>query len=1251
MSSRFEVRGTLGGGGTTEVLRAVDRRLDRSVALKRVPPELGDEAQLLARLEHPNIVRIYDVVAREGAQYLVMELVDGESLAALLHRTEATAPLPLARAIPILLGVTRALAHAHEHGVVHRDLKSENVLIGVDGSPKLIDFGLSSSQGDRDGNGEDPAPTELSGTLHSMSPEQSHGRQCDSRSDVFSLGALFYEVLSGRAPFAGVDAVATLRKVRELVPTPVHELREEIGTTLSALVARMIEKRPADRAPLTEVIHVLAQLSTTARSQHTVSPGVPRSRQLTLVVLSAVQDRSVRADADYEEWLALERRIRSAVGDVGGTVLYAAGSQIALCVGYPTAREDSSAEAAGIARLATTLGDAREPESASLRISAALDAGMLPVADADGRTVVMGRLVDALTLAASAGHPGQVRVGSGAAAVLARSYGLGPEQTLSLPSGPYVIREMGARLASGAHHHDGPLVARERQWAQLDSAWDAARRSVGTAALVVGEAGVGKSRLVSDWSRGLGLGLTDRRWSLRCTPNSRYESFSSLRELIVGDMLGLDEAADAEAVEAALQQLGIRERPWISAVQSILPGASVASSDAPRSTLLDHLAGMLLSIASTAPTLLVAEDVHWIDQSSWAVLKRVVERLGKRPLLVAMVSRPEFVAKLQGKEPTRIDVGRLEEQDATQLVQAVLTGRDVPARAVHEIVRYASGVPLLLEQLAYAVTRAPTGLHGAAELAAVPTSLRESVQRRLEGLGEGQRTLQSLALLGSGAPISLVCALAGASESLVNRNLREAVDLDLVHSGDRAEFKHALIRDATYDAMAEAERKAAHRKVVELLEGSFAPLLESRPELYAQHYVVAGEIQPAITLLTRAGSRARQSWSYEDACDHFKAARLLLVEHVDPSPERDRSEREVLRAHYPAATAVLGWADPEVKALLARGKELDAALGDRPALADLWGQWIMSLITHNLEGVQAAFAAIEAAGDSVEVRFLHDVSMGVTHYHRGELDRAAERLSRARETVVGSLSGRLSSEETLDLSAASAWSEEVLSSASLYLAVVETCRGAFSAAETFQLEAEKIADRLGSPYAMSFCVGSRTVHALIRGEPSFVEPTLARLEELCAGDADWLAYGRAQLGMAQAMRTVAAGGDAAEAADLFARSFGIFGAMGFVVSSELQAAACADLYRQAGQYDEAQKHLDAAMAIADHELARIYAAHVYLAGAKLERSKGNGADAATWAKRARGALAAVRCSDVPARQLTHHLDAFDDPERSAFSPS
>ena len=250
LGNRYEILGLLGGGGTAEVYKAQDIYLNRPVTIKALRPDYASdenftrlfrrEAQAVASLSHANIVSIYDVGQEGNTPYLVMEYVDGENLK---HKIEREGPLLPEKAVEILLQVLEALDQAHRNGIVHRDIKSQNILISKNEQAKLTDFGIARVT--------TSATTTQTGTfmgsMHYISPEQAKGETAGFQSDIYSLGVVLYEMLTGTVPFTGDSPVAVaIKHIQEEPAVPSH-LNPSIPAALENITIKAMQKEPALR--------------------------------------------------------------------------------------------------------------------------------------------------------------------------------------------------------------------------------------------------------------------------------------------------------------------------------------------------------------------------------------------------------------------------------------------------------------------------------------------------------------------------------------------------------------------------------------------------------------------------------------------------------------------------------------------------------------------------------------------------------------------------------------------------------------------------------------------------------------------------------------------------------------------------------------------------------------------------------------------------------------------------------------------
>ncbi|MFM2420020.1 MAG: hypothetical protein RL385_4743, partial [Pseudomonadota bacterium] len=252
-----EVLEEIGSGGMATVYKAIQQPLGRVVAVKALKPTIAvdsqfakrfeREAHFMASLQHENILHVHDFMKRDGSMFIVMEYVSGIDLFDLLEKRN---PLPLDVAVIIALKVARALDYAHFRGLVHRDVKPANIMVSRQGEVKLMDFGIA-----RDDTMRDLTETGTGlGTPSYMSPEQILGDKLDFRSDVFSLGIVLYQMLTGKKPFVEDDSHTVMQKIRLDRYTPPRRLNPEVPRKLEQILARCMEKMPVHRYGSTQAL-------------------------------------------------------------------------------------------------------------------------------------------------------------------------------------------------------------------------------------------------------------------------------------------------------------------------------------------------------------------------------------------------------------------------------------------------------------------------------------------------------------------------------------------------------------------------------------------------------------------------------------------------------------------------------------------------------------------------------------------------------------------------------------------------------------------------------------------------------------------------------------------------------------------------------------------------------------------------------------------------------------------------------------
>jgi|CXWL01.1.fsa_nt_gi serine/threonine protein kinase len=325
---RYELGEKLGEGAMGLVFRARDTVLDRTVALKTLPFEGASdeiqerfrrEAEAIGRMDHPNVVKVFDLGETDGRLFMAMELLDGDDLRRLV---ELSAEIPITEKLRVFAEACDGFSYAHSRGVVHRDIKPANIMVTKIGTTKILDFGLARMETHQTLTRKGV----ILGTPDYMSPEQATGRPADPRSDVFSCGAVFFEFITGFKPFRGATLHAVLFNIVSEPTTPVLTLAPETPARVAALIHRMIAKNPADRPNMDEVSAQLRALRTNmlrSRLKSCLHSDAPRlSRDEAAPALKAHLGRArahldtdspIRAIAEAREALFLDPDSRESV--------------------------------------------------------------------------------------------------------------------------------------------------------------------------------------------------------------------------------------------------------------------------------------------------------------------------------------------------------------------------------------------------------------------------------------------------------------------------------------------------------------------------------------------------------------------------------------------------------------------------------------------------------------------------------------------------------------------------------------------------------------------------------------------------------------------------------------------------------------------------------------------------------------------------------------------------------------------------
>ncbi|MEM8964111.1 MAG: protein kinase, partial [Acidobacteriota bacterium] len=891
----------LGAGGMGEVYLAEDDRLGRQVALKHARVDLPEafkarfrrEAWAAARLSHPGIVTIHDLIAVDDGDWIVMEFVEGMSLR---RRLKLHGPLAHARVVAWAIEITAALGAAHDKGIVHRDLKAENVMVTPDERVKVLDFGLAKPILDDTSVSSLTSSGEVLGTLRSIAPEQAQGQSVDARADLFSLGVLLYEMLTGLTPFVGENPFQSVYKLVAQPHTPVLEHDPSISSELSALVDHLLAKTPEARpASAADVGRALRDLDTssdvtTSGLQPTTAfrAAPPRSfaerRQVSVLcceLMTATADPASHPEVLHEQLPVFRDRVGETVERHGGRIDATQGHRLVVVFGFPAANERAAMNAvrAGF-ELAATSGDGLE-----LRIG--IHTG----------SAVVSAAASGLVLGATLDHAVDVQKhATRATVVLSDTTRQLVESEASLePVAEQIWRVTGVlarETDAGSSDAVLPMVARQREVELLLGCWHRAREGHGQAVLISGEAGIGKTRML----RALRDALpqpSPRWWVVYGSPFLRDSPLAPIIDLLRREVIGTDEHAALDQLVAFLDRYGLHDDELVFLFAKLLdlptddrwPTLTLDSNERRRKTL-EALVALVVAMADEQPWLLVIEDLHWIDPSTLELLNHLVGCVATAPLCLLATGRPEGLPSWESEVAlTRIHLGPLTARESTELVELIVAGRELPDRLRDRILDHADGVPLFVEELTRDVIDQPHER----DAVSIPATLRDTLMARLDRLGHAKLVAQSAAVLGRTFTLDLLEVLTEIPVSRLVLELDELAEAGIVYrkgygSSAHYGFKHALIQDIAYESLLRKDRQSLHRTTAEVLVSGLSALGERRPEVVAHHYIAAGELARAIRPLQSAGDKAIDASAYVEACRHLERA-LDLIETVP-----DRSE-------------------------------------------------------------------------------------------------------------------------------------------------------------------------------------------------------------------------------------------------------------------------------------------------------------------------------------------------------------------------
>ncbi len=739
------------------------------------------------------------------------------------------------------------------------------------------------------------------------------------------------------------------------------------------------EEAPAQDAPPPTPAAVERPASTRPEATPPRLATGPRGerRQVTLLVCE-IDARAELEDALGTEALGqvdgvCQQAFAAIVRSLGGRIAAEGDGPLAACFGFPTSFEDDAGRAlrAGLRVIERVPALNQRCQSAlsaagdrALRLRLAVWSGPVELADADDPTpgVLAEALEGARRHAAMAGPDGVV-LGDATRRLVAADFALESLGAHEVPGETQPVEIFCARRSPGGRSRldvaDAgkltPIAGREHELSLVLDRWEVASEGHGQGLLLSGEAGIGKSRLVHALHDC--IGEEEHGWlELRASAFHRNSSFHPVIELLRHSfLLTADDAPEEQVarIEAGLRQTDLPVEEALALVANLmalpLPGdlpPLQLSPERQRQRTLELMCAWILSLADRRPCVLIAEDLHWADPSTLEFLGLLIEQSQSVPLLVVMTHRPEFEPAWTSQPHLAVvPLTVLTRKQVDAMVEHVAGGRPVPRSVRDYIAIKADGVPLFVEELTKSVLESDLieesdlGYERTDPLPAlaVPTTLQDSLEARLDRLGPSKELCLLASAIGREFPHALLAEAAGLEEAGLEALLQPLLDAALIYrrgSPPAASytFKHALIQETAYRSLLATTRRAFHARIAQALETRFPQSLETEPESVARHYEEAGMAAEAIGALARAGRRAAAASANEEAIAHLRHA-LGLVSALPEEGERRQSETELLMALGVPLVALRGSGTTEVEEVYDRARQLSQELGESDRLA------------------------------------------------------------------------------------------------------------------------------------------------------------------------------------------------------------------------------------------------------------------------------------------------------------------------------
>ncbi|HEY6903651.1 MAG TPA: adenylate/guanylate cyclase domain-containing protein [Candidatus Acidoferrales bacterium] len=883
----------------------------------------------------------------------------------------------------------------------------------------------------------------------------------------------------------------------------------------------------------------LPNRSVDPRSTPTATQSAER-RHLTVLFCDLVGSTSLSARLDPEDFRKIlfdfQRRCSQAIRRYDGHIARLMGDGVLAYFGFPSAHEDDAERAVKAAlEIVESVPALVVPITGKLEVRIGIASGLVVVGDliGEGPSREFALVGDAPNLASrlqALAEPGQILVAPGTRLLLGGLFefaDLGDHDLKGFqrPVRVWRVVALGSanRFEARTSLHLTPLIDRQSEVRLLQKQYGKAKRGKGRIALISGEPGIGKSRLIL----ALRERLAGERYGFMQFQCSSYHTSSALHPVInylehaAGITRDTSPAVRLNKLEALVRQATEEHAksivPPLAALLSIstenyFPQRQLTPEQLRNQTFSAVLA-LLQASSEQQPVILVFEDVHWADPTSLELLEQIRDNVKNWRILVIVLHRPNLTLPwTEQPHVISLTVNRLDRLQVSSMVQSLSKDKDLPRTAIEQILAKTDGVPLFVEEITKTVLESAAGgsnegRSGAHSTLLVPDTLHDSLMARLDHLAPVKTVAQIAAVIGRDFSFELLKTTAPLSESDVQTAIDRLLASGLVFrsghlSGQSFSFKHALLRDEAYASILHDQRRRLHGRIAEILCRDFPEISDASPEIVAQHYAEAGRAKPAIDYWIKAARQASVRSAFVEASTHLQMALKRLVD-LPPDRERDNLELQLQQSLGNAFAASKGFGASETVEAYKRALDLcSSAKSSDQRFAALNGIIAFHITRGDFEQSRTLaeeLLTLAEQQDDPKPKLMGHRALGQALFLIGELTPARSHLSSSLKfcdaTRRGSL-GPLSSQT--------------------YLALACTLLGDIESGLAFGQDAVRLAEQQRHPHnlcnALAFLAGAH----VLRGDPAAAYSVAERTVGMASEYAFplWLAGGRMLRGWA-----------------------------------------------------------------------------------------------------------------------------------------